>query len=101
MTKEYNIDQITTRTSIERNFFILSEKNDKNNFITFMVDPMWKNGNMKFANVLRDQQDKTVSVMMASLPGNFSVKFKMEKETFEETEEIANAYEESIARLQN
>ena len=33
---------------------------------------------------------------MAALPGDSSVKFKMEKETFEEIEEIA-AYEESIA----
>ena len=30
-----------------------------------------------------------------------SVKFKMEKETFEEIEEIANAYEELITCLQN
>ena len=34
---------------------------------------------------------------MAALPGYSSVKFKMEKETFEEIEEIASAYEESIA----
>ena len=35
---------------------------------------------------------------MAALPGDSLAKFKMEKETFEE---IANAYEESIARLQS
>ena len=35
---------------------------------------------------------------MAALPGDSLVKFKMEKETFEE---IANAYEESITSLQS
>ena len=51
--------------------------------------------------MLRDKKDKTVSVKMAALPSDSSVIFKMEKETSEEIEEIANAYEESIARLQN
>ena len=70
---------------------IPSEENDENNFITFVADP-------RFAHMLRDQQDKIVSVEMAALPGDSSVRFKMDKETFEE---IANAYEESIAHLQN
>ena len=35
---------------------------------------------------------------MAALPSDSSVKFKMEKEAFEE---IGNAYKESIACLQN
>ena len=99
--KEYNIDQITTRTSIKGNFWIPSEENDEDNFITFVSDPRWKNGSMTFAHVLRHQQDRIVSVKMAALPGDSSVKFKMEKEIFEEIEEIANAYEGSIARLQN
>ena len=51
-----------------------------------------ENGSIRFAYVLRAQQDKTV------IPRDSSVKFKMEKETFEE---ITNAYEESIARLQS
>ena len=38
--------------------------------------------------MLRTQQDKIVSMKMAALPGDSSVKFKMEKETFEE---IANS----------
>ena len=49
---------------------------------------------MRFAHVLKDQRDKIASVKMAALPGDYSVKFNMEKETFEELEEIANAYEE-------
>ena len=48
--------------------------------------------------MLRNQEVKIVSVKMAALPGGYSVKFKMEKEKFEE---IANAYEESIARSKN
>ena len=56
---------------------------------------------MGFAHVLRDQENKTVSVKMAALLCDSSVKFKTEKETFQEIEEIANAYEESIAHLQN
>ena len=53
--------------------------------------PLWLiqggNGSIRFAHVLS-----------AALPGDSSVKFKLEKET---SEKIANAYEESIARLQN
>ena len=54
---------------------------------------------MRLAHVLRDRQDKIVGVKMAAIPSDSPVKFKMEKETFEDIEEIANAYEESIARL--
>ena len=74
---------------------IPSEKNDENNFITSVADPKWKNESIRFANVLSAQQDKIVSMNMAALLGGSSVKFKMEKETFEET---ANAYEEPIER---
>ena len=42
MTKEYSIDQITTKTSTEGNFFIPSEENNKDNFITFVADPRCK-----------------------------------------------------------
>ena len=48
--------------------------------------------------MLSAQQDKIVSMTMAALPGDSSVKFKMEKDTFEES---ANAYEESITHLQS
>ena len=58
VTKEYNIDQITTRTGIKGNFLIPSEENDEDNFITFVSDPRWKKGSMTFAHVLRNQQDK-------------------------------------------
>ena len=87
MTKEYNIDQITTRTNIKGNSLIPSEENDEDNFITFVDDPRWENGSIRFVHVL-----------IAALPGDFSVQFKIEKETFEE---IANACEESIACLQS
>ena len=63
-----------------------------------MADPRWKNGSIRFADVLSAQQDKIVSMKMAALPGDPSVKLKMKKETFEE---IENAYEQSIARLQS
>ena len=56
------------------------------------------NGSIRFAHVLSAQQDKVVSMKMAALPGDSSVKFKMEKGAFEE---IANTYEESITRLQS
>ena len=39
VTKEYKIDQITTRTSMKGNFLIPSEENDKDNFNTFGADP--------------------------------------------------------------
>ena len=98
VTNEYNIDRIMTRTGIKGNFVIPSGENDEDNFIAFVADPRWKNRSWTFAHVLRDQQDHLMSVEMAALPCDSSVKFKMEKETFEE---IANIYEESIARLQN
>ena len=63
-----------------------------------MANPRWKNGSIRFAHVLSAQQDKIVSMKMATLPGGCSAKFKMEKETIEE---IANAYEELIIRLQS
>ena len=101
VTKEYNINQTMTRTSIKDTFLIPSEENQKDNFIIFVADSRWKNGSMRFAHVFRDQKDKIVSVKMAALPSDSSVIFKMETETSEEIEEIATAYEESIARLQN
>ena len=48
-----------------------------------MTYPRSKSENLKFGHVLRDQQDIIVSVKMAALPGDSSVKFKIEKETFE------------------
>ena len=42
VTKEYNIDQITTRTNIKGNSLISSEKNNEDNFITFVVYPRWQ-----------------------------------------------------------
>ena len=38
VTKKYNINQTTTRTSIKDSFLIPSEENDKDNFITFVAD---------------------------------------------------------------
>ena len=93
-----HIDQITARTNIKGNSLILSEENDEDNFITFVADPGWKNGSIRFPHVLSAQQDKIVSMKMAALPGNSSVKFKIEQETFEE---IVDAYEESISRLES
>ena len=40
--KEYNINQITTRTNIKGNSLIPSEENDEDNFITFVADPGWQ-----------------------------------------------------------
>ena len=83
VTKEYNIVQITTRTDIKGNSLIPSEENDEDNLITFVADPRWKNGSLRLAHVLRVQQDKTVSMKMAASPDDSSVKFKLEKDTFE------------------
>ena len=55
MTKEYNINQITTRNSVKGNVLIPLEEIDEDNFITSLADPRWKNGSMRFALVLRDQ----------------------------------------------
>ena len=58
---------------------ILSEENDEDNFTTFVADSRWKNGSIRFVHVLSAQQDKIMSMKMAALPGDSSVKFKMEK----------------------
>ena len=74
---------MTPKTRIKGNF-LTSEDHENQEIILFMSDPQWRNGDMLFAHALRDMDDKTVVLQMATVVKDCEILFSIIKDTFDE-----------------
>ena len=84
------------RSSVCGDFLLENARDDDN--ICYSLDPNWKNASMVYAHVLRDGNDRVVTLFLEEAVTVPETKFLMPTETYSEILEIVEQSEDSIKR---
>ena len=77
-------------------FLVETARDDDN--ICYPLDPNWKNASMVYAHVLRDGNDRVVTLFLEEAVTVTETKFLISKETYNEILEMVEQFEDSIKR---
>ena len=96
VTHNVSLRSLGPRSRVRGDFLVETARDDDN--ICFSLDPNWKNASMVYADVLRDGNDRVVTLFLEETVTVTETKFLMSTETYGEILEIAGQFEDSIKR---
>ena len=96
LTNNVSPQSLGPRSRVRGDFLVETARDGYN--ICYSLDPNWKNASMVYAHVLRDGNDRVVTLFLEEAVIVTDTKFLMSTETYSEILEIAEQFEDSIKR---
>ena len=87
---------IGPRSKLRGDFLADTSRNEEN--ISYAIDPNWTGTSMAYAHILRDSDDNAMTVCLDEAVTITETVSKMSVETYHEIQEIAEEFEDSLAR---
>ena len=96
ITHNVSLWSLGPRSRVRGDFLVETARDDDNIFHS--LDPNWKNASIVFAHVLRDGNDRVVTLFLEEAVTVTETQFLMSTETYSEILEIAEQFEDSVKR---
>ena len=97
VTHNVSLHSLDPRSRVRGDFLVETARDNDN--ICSSLDPNWKNAPMVYAHVLRDGNDRVVTLFLEEAVTVTETKLLMLTETYSEILEITEQYEDSIKQV--
>ena len=96
VNQNVSLRSLGPRSRVRGDFLVETARDDDK--VCYSLDPNWKNASMVYAHVLRDGNDRVVTLFLEEAVTVTETKFLMSTETYSEILEIAEQFEDTINR---